>query len=156
MSAIRSSLQTVTEWLRFHNNPNLASLEGLENLTYVGELMSISGTELLENVDELGALTTVEGDLYIHHNDALVGVDGLGNLVAVEDLHIADNQALVSISGLSSLTTVSDTSFYIVGNPLLPDCDVCGVFGQLTTTPSFVSIYDNLDDSCTPAPDNCL
>jgi hypothetical protein len=43
----------------------------------------------------------------------------------------------------------------IDNNPALPDCEVCDLDDQLTSGPTSFDVFDNLDDSCTPVPDNC-
>ena len=59
------------------------------------------------------------------------------------------------MSDLTSLTKVGE-EFWVYENWMLPDCDVCSVLDQLTTGPTTIDVHDNLDDSCTPVPDNCL
>jgi hypothetical protein len=43
----------------------------------------------------------------------------------------------------------------IVWNIALPDCECCDLLDQLTSGPTTINVHDNLDDSCTPVPDNC-
>jgi hypothetical protein len=40
-------------------------------------------------------------------------------------------------------------------NAVLPDCEVCDLLDQLTDGPPSTNVMENLDDSCTPVPDNC-
>ena len=44
---------------------------------------------------------------------------------------------------------------WIYSNEVLPDCEVCDLLDQLTTTPAPIDVHDNLDDSCTPVPVGC-
>jgi hypothetical protein len=37
----------------------------------------------------------------------------------------------------------------------LPDCEACELLAQITNEPTQIVIYSNLDDACTPAPENC-
>jgi hypothetical protein len=41
------------------------------------------------------------------------------------------------------------------GNDILPDCEVCDLLEQLDSAPDPIDVSDNLDDACTPVPDNC-
>jgi hypothetical protein len=43
----------------------------------------------------------------------------------------------------------------ITGNSTLPDCEACDLLDQVTSGPISPSVNNNLDDTCTPVPDNC-
>ena len=44
-----------------------------------------------------------------------------------------------------------------MNNDILPDCEACDLLDQLQFSPGpgMMIVFDNLDDSCTPVPDNC-
>ena len=66
-----------------------------------------------------------------------------------------NNDALTNLDGgLSALTSV--TEYFMIGyNDALPDCEVCDVLDQLTSTPTSTYVGSNLDDTCTPVPAGC-
>ena len=43
----------------------------------------------------------------------------------------------------------------ISDNNTLPDCEACDLLDQLISVPVAIDVYYNLDDTCTPVPDNC-
>jgi hypothetical protein len=55
---------------------------------------------------------------------------------------------------LSGVTSVGG-ELGIGWNQVLPDCEACDLLDQLTTAPYLITVFDNLDDSCTPVPSNC-
>jgi len=77
------------------NNPNLSTLEGLQNI------------EIARNIE-------------IRNNDALVSLQGLESLTEVTRFEIISNPALESLHGLNSLNTISDR-FLLNQNPQLED-----------------------------------
>ena len=48
-----------------------------------------------------------------------------------------------------------NVAFYNYGNSAQPDCEVCELLDQITTGPTTINVYDNLDDTCTPVSGNC-
>jgi len=48
-----------------------------------------------------------------------------------------------------------DSELEIFNNIDLPDCEVCNLLDQLTSGPTDIDVYDNLDDACTPVPWSC-
>ena len=94
--------------------------------------------------------------LRIYDNDALTNLDGLGALASVGGglSSILQNAALTSLNGLSGITSVSGT-LEIYGNYVLPDCEACDLLDQITSGPTTLNVGNNLDDTCTPVPENC-
>ena len=91
----------------------------------------------------------------INNNDALTNLDGLGGITSVGlNLVIIGNLALTNLDGLSGITLMGD-EFKIYENDALPDCDVCDLLDQITTTPTLIDVHDNVDDTCTPVPGGC-
>ncbi len=83
------------------------------------------------DLSELSCLTSVGGYLWIEFNASLTNLDGMS--------------ALTSVGGYLEISV----------NDILPDCEVCDLLDQLTDEPFYVTVNDNLDDSCTPVPANC-
>ena len=64
------------------------------------------------------------------------------------------NDFITNLDGLGALTSMNGI-LWIYSNDVLPDCEVCDLLDQLTTTPAPIDVHDNLDDSCTPVPVGC-
>ena len=135
--------------------PSCADLNELICLTWVGGDLYICGNPTLTNLDGLGAVTSVGGHLIIGDNNVLANLNGLSVITSTGgSLSIYENGALTDLDGLSALTSVGE-NLWISKNGNLPDCEACDLLGQLTATPHQITIFDNFDDTCTPAPDNC-
>ena len=94
--------------------------------------------------------------MWFQENTALTNLDGLSNITSVGwSLDIEFNYALTNLDGLSSLTSVG-WILHIEKNYALPDCETCDLLDQLTTGPSSIDVHNNLTDTCTPVPANCL
>jgi hypothetical protein len=98
---------------------------GITNLNGLGQLVSIAGdlscydNPLLTNFAGMSALTTIGGHLNIAQNVAMANLDGLNGLTSVGSyFEIYVNPVLANVTGLSSLTTVG-SSFNIYESPLL-------------------------------------
>jgi len=124
---------------------NLTSLEGLNNLSYIGGYLRIQGQDLI-SLSGLESLTSIQEDMIIKGNDALLSFDGLDNLTSIGgNLKIGDpgicgdNPLLSDISALSALD-------HIGGNLSLSDnyalTDLNGLEG-LTTIPGELFISGN-------------
>ena len=105
MEAI-SHCESISGYLGIYES-NLTNLDGLSNLTTVGEGVYISSNESLTNLDGLSNLTSVGGYLNIYDNGSLTNLDGLSNLTTIGDyLRIEHNESLTNLDGLSNLTSV--------------------------------------------------
>ena len=102
-----SNLTTIGDYLIIHNNPLLNSLSGLENLTTVGSYMSIFQNDALPNIDALNGLTSVGWNIGINQNDLLENLNGLSNLTSIGGyFRMFNNDALTSIEGLSNINSI--------------------------------------------------
>jgi len=110
-------------------SPGLTSVS-LPNLEWVAGGLGVVGSSNLETI-ELPALYSVGGGLQVE-----------------------DNDVLTELSGFDALTMVGG-DLSVLLNSSLPNCEVCGLLGQLTTAPATIDVNNNLDDSCTPVPTNC-
>jgi hypothetical protein len=169
-------LKSVEDYLYIGSNDNLVSLTGLSSLTSVGGL-SIRYNDALTNIDHLSSLTTAR-EINILGMEALTDLDGLGALETVsddfgvtlsysltsmnltslvsvgEDFIVSNNHALTNLDGLSSLASIGGT-LWVFDNASMPDCEVCELIDQLTEGPAEVYTSPNVEDDCTPVPDNC-
>ena len=69
-------------------------------------------------------------------------------------LQIEYNTYLADMTGLFSLDSVGG-ELNVFFNDSLPDCEVCDLLEQITDGPTATQAHDNIDDECTPVPDNC-
>ncbi|MDZ4681032.1 MAG: T9SS type A sorting domain-containing protein [Saprospiraceae bacterium] len=89
------------------------------NCTQIGGNVTIQGTSIT-NLNNLSAIESIGGDLYITSNDVLVNLTGLNNLEWVGGaMRIQNNPALANIDGLENLAAVRGDYFYIANNPPL-------------------------------------
>lgn len=146
----------------------LTNLDELRSLTTAGGL-GISGNDALENLDGLGNLARVEGNLEIGivvafcavdianselaclGNAAIRNLDGLGNLEAVGGrLEIAANPALQNLNGLGKLIDLG-RELYVARNGNLPTCEAESLRDRLFPggySETDVFICENLEDEC--------
>ncbi len=136
------------------NNEALTSLNGLSALTSVDGFLDMDHNTALTSLAGLDAVTTVDWYLRVQRHDVLTNLDGLSGLTSLgENLWIFGNAALTNLDGLSGITTVGDLGIW--NNAVLPDCEVCELLDLFTTGPTSTDVHSNLDDTCTPVPDNC-
>ncbi len=102
-----ADLTAVGNWLSINYNDVLQNVDGLANLTTVGVYLSIRGNPTLTNIAPFSSLSSVGSFLEIAQNDALANLDGLINLTSVKVyLEIAENSSLTDLDGLANLTSV--------------------------------------------------
>lgn len=113
-----ASLKEITKALVIQSNSNLASLDGLNNLTSIGGLVLIDNP-LIQNLMPFSNVSGIEwGVLILRSNHTLIDLTGLEGFFEVSYLSIYDNNNLKTLEGLDKLTIVSgDVS--IQGNPAL-------------------------------------
>ncbi len=148
-------------------NNSLTTVDGLENLSSIGSLgagggesqtdcLFLVGNPLLQNVNGLSSLESVENELNIVANGSLTDLNGLNNLTQVGSLGIGfdegicgddtctsgplDNPLLTSLSGLNNLETV-ENNLWINANSGLTDLGLT----SLTTVGGDFSITDNVE-----------
>lgn len=133
--------------LSIHNNPLLATLDGLENissingrldiyrnvlsnlnglynLTYLGGQLDINEETLLNNLNGLINLTNVNGTLQMFNNPALTNLEGLNNIVNVVGLFsFKGNTSLINFCALKHLITngqISESEYLVEENGYNP------------------------------------
>lgn len=103
------NLSYIGQGLKIWNNTSLNSLEGLEKLTTLRSIELIENS--IEDLDALINLTSIEAGLFIDNNYRLTNLDGLINLTLLEAsplstrgaLGIHNNQNLIDFCGLQTL-----------------------------------------------------
>ena len=96
------NLQSVCGLLFIGSNPMLTDLNGLDNLSLLGNL-SITSNATLMSFHALRNLTSINGSLYVYNNDMLTNLTGLENLTSVTNLEIRNNDGLEDLSGLLNI-----------------------------------------------------
>jgi hypothetical protein len=85
----------------------IESLEGLENLEYVGIELNLAYNRRLKNLDALNNLKSAP-HINISLNDSLTDISGLGSIDAyIRSLSIQENPSLVNLHGLESIDSVT-------------------------------------------------
>ncbi|PHN06303.1 hypothetical protein [Flavilitoribacter nigricans] len=135
------------------NNPELASLAGLSTLNTAGSIIlqynaileniqALSGLESIENhlilqgnsqlasLRGLERITKIPGDLTIEFNPKLENFAGLENLESIGSLQLRDNESLGSIDHLESLVKLEHLG--ITYSPLI---NSLAVFKNITSLP---------------------
>lgn len=168
-----SALQSVGGSLEVASNPDLASL-GLTAVNSVGIMsedgsITIDSNPALTNAN-LTSLTSVSGNLEIFDNDALASLSGLGAFASVGgNLYVSDNGHLTSLGGLGNVTDVGDYLYVqgndllasldmtdlaicpnltVISNPVLPQCEACGLLVELDEPPLSFNFSGNQADTC--------
>ncbi len=120
----------------------IQSLNGLENLEYVGRRLNIYNNNFLQNMEGLNQLETVGEGIYIHVNDSLQNLSGFDSLTSIcenlsgpKAIYIAHNYSLISISGLEQITQLYGT-LQIYDNDSLED---------LSGLENLVNIYGGIE-----------
>lgn len=99
-------------------SPQIVSLSGLENLTYLGDELRITNCDNLLSLDALESLETIENNISIQANDSLNNLIGFHNLNEIKDLLLNGNDNLESLEGLENITKMSE-GIGIWNNPIL-------------------------------------
>ena len=92
--------------LKLSLNPSLKSLTGLDNITMIGEGLSLYHG-CFADLSPLANLVSVGGDLMVFDCDSLVDLNGLHNVVSVGgELNFSDCDALASLGELGNLVSI--------------------------------------------------
>ncbi|MEZ4963182.1 MAG: FG-GAP-like repeat-containing protein [Saprospiraceae bacterium] len=136
-----AQVTNIGEALEIGPNPMLTSLAGLANLTSIEAYLYIYDNPGLTNLSGLNALTSVGEDVTIENNDGLLNLSGLSGLTAIPlSLDVNENDALVSLNGLGNIVSVGG-GLTISSNAALADISDLG---------NLASIADWLDISGNP------
>jgi hypothetical protein len=151
------------------NNCALESLDGLNNITSVGNgYLWIEGNTVLRDLKGLSRLKTIKGsleiaynpslnnfagleyltsvgfDLWLLNNDSIKNFKGLENLTLIgRDLWIFDNPSLASLKGLENIAPTSIKNLYISENASLSACEVKSICGYLANPDGIAEISEN-------------
>lgn len=114
--------------LRIGECEKLQNINGLKNLTFVGDNLYLINDPSLNDISGFSNLSELNGRLYITNNASLPNLNGLEKLTAIPSgIEIDNNQALYDINGLKNVTTINGAGgvslLLIKNNPLLTNLD---------------------------------
>ena len=118
---------------------NISSLDGLENLTFVGGNFQIVGNKVFANLAGLENLSSIGGYLWLAGNQALTNLTGLENIHSIGDYLDIEYNSLTSLTGLEGLTSIGGY-LYIHGNDNLNNLEG---LNDLTSIGSNLTIMGN-------------
>ncbi len=149
------SIITTAERLSVFGNDALNNLDGLSNITFIGDFISIRFNDALLNLDGLSSITSVGFHITIVHNIALTNVDGLNSINSIGGgIGIINNDVLSNLDGISNIdpttikwlnSTTDDLRIY--NNPLLSVCEVQSVCDFITLAASDPDLTTNIHDN---------
>jgi len=106
---------------RIFTNVQLQEIDGLNSLTNIGGMLSLSSNFSLKKLSGLSGLSKIGGGLFINANDSLGSITGFNSLDSIgAGLEIAFNDSLSVISGFLALVSVGG-EFDLKKNDLLID-----------------------------------
>jgi UDP-3-O-[3-hydroxymyristoyl] glucosamine N-acyltransferase len=137
-----SNITSIGEYLSIYGNSNLTNLAGLNNLTSVGGCLRIINMNSLTNLSGLNSLTSIGDYLYIEGNSQLTSIAALSNLNTIGSyLTIQLNNSLQNLIGLNNVTSIGGSAT-VYGCPNITD--LTG-FGNVTISgPLQISNNNNL------------
>jgi hypothetical protein len=142
-----NGIETTLNSIEILDNPMLASLEGLSNLTSIGVEFKIDNNDALVDLTGLEMLASVGGHLSIEGNAVLTTLDGMGPIPSLGSyLNISFNPVLTDITALNSLTEVGPAyvnGFLAINNN--NDLPAINGLDAITETGSYLFIGSNLD-----------
>ncbi|MEO1078724.1 MAG: thrombospondin type 3 repeat-containing protein [Pseudomonadota bacterium] len=101
---------------------DITNLNGLGEITGVGEGLVVNDNDALTNLEGLSGITSVGGNVIVNSNDALTNLDGLDGITSALDLQIVQNSALTNLDGLGAINIVG-ASLFVIGNDALTNVD---------------------------------
>lgn len=104
------NLNYIGEDLVLHNNLNLGSIEALSGLEKIGKSLKILGNSHLVSLTGLEGIDSLSGVIDFQNNSELINFTGLNNLKYIKGgLYLFTNSGLINLEGLDSLTVVDGT-----------------------------------------------
>jgi len=89
-------------------NPVLASLQGLDSLSFVGGDLLIGNNHILTGLYGLGNVTTINGNISVGYNPVMTSLNGFIDLSVISgSLEIRNNESLTDMTGLDNISTIS-------------------------------------------------
>lgn len=131
--------------LRIKNMGNLETLQGLENIQLVEDLLEITNLDNITSLQGFENVQQVGGELELIGNDNLTNINALGSLTDIGGLYIQLQPELTSLAGLENIQTIRN-QFYLINTGItsLETLTNCSRFVANTETNKFsILIEDN-------------
>ncbi|KAB7529178.1 hypothetical protein F8C76_15200 [Flagellimonas olearia] len=117
------NLTTIGDNVTIMYNDYLTTLKGLDGLQEILGYLDIDTNPSLKNLDGLENLTKVDRWLGVDNNETLENIDGLSGLVSTRyGLYVQKNPVLMNVNGLSSVTSIGE-NLTIIDNTSLTNLD---------------------------------
>jgi hypothetical protein len=129
-------------WYSGQSNPLLETLNGLDNLTYIGGL-HIVGAGALNDITSLMNITTIGGDLEISGTYVLSSLEGLNNVTTISGNIRLFYNPLENINGIENIDAGSIVDLEITNNYYLDECNVHSICNYLAAPNGTVEISNN-------------
>ncbi len=107
MTSLTGMDAALNGYIFISSNPSLVNINGMENFD-IGQIdeIRIWGNDILNNLEGLEQITSVEGDIEMFWNPNLTSLNGLNNLGYASNITITNNDALINMNGLDNLDTI--------------------------------------------------
>ncbi len=142
------SLKTINGYLGIGEdlvgNPNLNSLEGLNNIVEINGGLIILGNEGLINLTGLSKLTRLQVGLWVGYNNYITSLYGLDSLINITgDIQIYNNYSLFSLNSLSNIEPENIELLLIENNNSLSFCEIPFICDFISDSTNSVAIFNN-------------
>jgi len=122
----------------------LNSVYSITNSLFIGAPSYYTGSTSAQNLEGLNNLTSVGNECIIWDNDSLVNISALKSLIFIGySLSIYDNESLTSLDGLDNTVLDSLEDLEIVANLSLSQCEVLSICNYLSILGVDAYIADN-------------
>lgn len=99
-----TQVDTILNDLVIRKNPNLKTLEGLQNVNFVGGKLHVISCDSLEHIQHLSNVDTIGWALFIVDNASIIDLQGLESIEHLnQELLVNQNENLESLEGLHNL-----------------------------------------------------
>ena len=115
------SLTTITHGITLENNPQLANLDALSNVTGDFGKLRLVNNPVLVSLAGLAGVTTAEQGVYLENLPQLSSLQGLQNLASTSSIRILTMETLADLDGLANLSYAGSVT--LIQCPLLQDIE---------------------------------
>ena len=137
-----SQITSIGQSLNIYSCNTLRYLDGLNNLEFVGPgSISIYGNPILERISGFNGTLNSPTNIIVYDNPALLQIDAFNNFAEAGLLSFSRNTELIEINGFSSLTKAADVQF-----DTNPHLEYYSGFSNLKESNGFYFIYTGIND----------
>ena len=138
---------------------DIANLNGLNIVTTIGGDIMMHHNDALTSLSGLDNVTSIGGKLYIYYNNALTSLSGLENLTSIGgELRVWGNSVLISLMGIDNIDAGSIFHLTIRENYALFTCEVQSICDYLANPSGDINIWNNATGCNSPeeVQDSCI